>query len=80
MSDICDRIEALGYRVERWNIDGPRRWVTGPRDHGEVVYFRVANQRNMVGFLTSDGLVITRVKSFSSVEQFEEHHRNDKPY
>lgn len=80
MSDICNRIEALGYRVDRWNGDGDPRWVTGPNNHGEVVYFRVVNQRGMVGFVTSDGHVITRVKSFSSVEQFEEHHKHDKPY
>ena len=79
IENICDRIEAIGYRVERWNIDGPPRWVTGPRDHGEVCYFRVLNQRFCCGFITPDGLVITRTGSFT-IEQFEEKHRDDRPF
>lgn len=82
MSDEhCNRIEALGFMCERWDIDGPFRWVTGPQNHGCVCYFRQPNNRGMFGFVTEDGRVVLRNSGRCfSVGEFEERMRDDKPF
>lgn len=79
--DYCNRIEALGFRCDRWNDSGPFRWVTGPRDHGIVCYFRQPNNRGMFGFVTEDGLVVLRQPGLClTLDEFEERYRGDKPF
>lgn len=77
--DICNRIEALGYRCER-HEDGLPRWVTGPLNHGECCFFSVRCQVGFVGVIDGETVVDFRDGVRYPIAEFEERHRDDKPF
>lgn len=79
--DICNRIEALGFICERWNINGDFRWVTGPNNHTTVCYFKHPTDRFRFGFVTECGLVsMRRDGQCFTIAEFEERMKDDKPF